>query len=268
MKTDTPLPFSPSGDTRPKAEATPWETPDAKPDLLEPHFRDVYNAYKTNPGPETAGPLLNTLRPVIDESLRSYGGTEASTATARARAKIMALDAVNRYDPNRAKLRTHLLSHLRGLRRTVARSTAGVYMPEQWRIDSHRVEAATNDARDELGREPSDAEIADRTSLPLGRVRRARAAPGILAGSQFDNAFEFNTPSVQAYQRWLDTIYHDVDAKDQVIMDHSLGLHGRDVLPANQIATMLGVSNGAISQRRLKLQKMIDQYDSFMGTRG
>lgn len=262
------FPHSPTGTALPPVDQDPWSTPPAPAgqpaSLLEPHFTTPFQNYRDKPGPETSGPLLTALKPVIDEALRSYGGSEAGTATARARAKVLALDAVNRYDPSRAKLRTHLLSHLRGLRRTVERSTAGVYVPEQWRIDSHRVDTAVRDARDELGREPSDGEIADRVSLPVGRVRRARAAPGVLAGSQFEEAFQVNSPNEAAWQRWVDAIYHTADPKDQLILDHSLGLHGKPVLPANKIAEMVGLSGGAISQRKARLQKDLDQFDTFM----
>jgi hypothetical protein len=63
--------------------------------------------------PEAAANLLTTVSPIIDKALKSYAGGESNTATLRARAKTMALEAVRRYDPTRAKLETHLLSHLR-----------------------------------------------------------------------------------------------------------------------------------------------------------
>lgn len=249
----------------PKPDAPdPWAAAPAPPDLLEPEYAPAVRAYRTDPTPETAAPVLAAVRPVIDEALKSYAGTEAPTATARARAKVLTLQAVARYDPARAKLRTHLLSHLRGLRRTAERSTAGVYVPEQWRIDARKVDAAYADARDELGREPSDAELADRVGLPLVRVRRARAVPGVLSGSQApDAAVDLTRPDERAWNRWVDGIYHDVDPVDQTIMDHSLGLHGRAVLPANRIAELVNLSPGAVSQRKARIQKQLDEFESF-----
>lgn len=264
-ETSVVYPFAPTGQSELSPTTDPWrEDKPTSSNLLENNFKVPYEAYMKSPGPETSGPLLAALKPVIDESLRSYAGSESQTATARARAKVMALDAVTRYDPSRAKLRTHLLSHLRGLRRTVERSISGVYVPEQWKIDSRRVDAAVTDARDELGREPSDAEISDRAGLPIDRVRRARQVPGVLAGSQFEGGFEFNHPGEKAWKSWVDGIYHDSDPKDQVILEYSLGLHGKPVLPANEIATMLGLSGGAISQRKARLQIELDGFETFM----
>ena len=235
--------------------------------LVEPEYYPAYSEYMRNQTPESASKLVSALAPVIDESLRSYGGSEAQSVTARARAKRLALEAIKRYDPARAKLRTHLLSHLRGLRRTVERSTSGIYVPEQWRIDARHVQAHEVDARDELGREPSDAEIADRSGIPLERVRRARQVPGMLAGSQYDGQITHSGMGQQAYDKWVESIYHDLTPVDQVILERSFGLHGKEILPAVNISKMLNLSPGAVSQRKAKIQQMLDEYDNFMGVR-
>lgn len=235
--------------------------------LLEPEYHESFMRYKQAPTPEHASHLLTSLSPVLDEALRSYGGTEADSVTAKAKAKLFALEAIGRYDPARAKLRTHLLSHLRGLRRSVERSTSGVYVPEQWRIDSRHVNAAYTDARDELGREPSDAEIGDRIGMPVARVRKARGVPGVLASSQFDSGIASERPDHKAWGQWVEGIYHDLNPIDQVILEHSFGLHGRPVLAAGQIAEKVNLSPGAISQRKSRIQNMLDEYDTFLGRR-
>lgn len=254
------------------AKPTLWSmygpTPQRSGLMIEPDYLAPYHAYMTNRSPETADAMLKALSPVIDESLRSYGGTEAATVTARARAKKMVLEAVDRYSPERAKLRTHLLSHLRGLRRVTERSTAGVYVPEQWRLDARHVDAATSDLSDALGRDPSDAEVADRLGLPLDRVRKARSVPGVLAGSQYEGPSAGTAPADEkAWNTWVESVYADLNPIDQVILEHSFGLHGRPALPANRIAAKVNLSAGAVSQRKSRIQMLLDGYDSFMGRR-
>lgn len=257
----------PPAPAAPPPRQTPWGAVPGPGPLLEPEYAKAVHAYRANPAPETADPLLKALRPVLDEGLKSYAGAEAQSPTLRAHAKRLALEAVRRYDPDRAKLRTHLLSYLRGLRRVSERATAPVYVPEQRRIDSQRVDRAAADLNDELGRHASDAELADRTALPLARVRRARAVPGVLAGSQTDDGpVPLSTPSERAYHAWLNAIYVDLDPVSQVILEHSAGLHGKPVLPAQVIAKMVGLSPGAVSQRLAKIQQQVDQFDLFMGT--
>lgn len=238
--------------------------------LLEPAYRDAYTAYRKDPGPHTAGPLLTALTPVIDEGLRSYAGSEATSPTLRARAKTLTLEAVRRYNPDRAKLRTHLLSHLRGLRRVTEQATRGVYVPEQWKLDSQQIAGVLPDLRDELAREPSDAELADRLGIPLSRVRRGRQVPGVLSAAQAPAAqLELKHPDERAWDVWVESIYHDLPPVDQVILEHSFGLHDRPVLPAGQIARMVNLSPGAVSQRKSRIQQQLDEFETFLrGRRG
>lgn len=248
----------------PESLSPPWGGVET-PSLLEPEYADAYHAYRKTGTPQAADALLTAVRPVLDESLRSYAGSEARTGTALANAKRLALQAAARYDPSRAKFRTHLLSHLRGLRRVTERSTAGAYVPEQWRIDAQRIARHETDLRDELGREPSDGELADATSIPVARVRKARVVPGVLASSQYEGGLQLSSPDERAWNSWVESIYHDLQPLDQVILEHSFGLHGRPALQANDIAKMVNLSPGAVSQRKARIQAQLDEYDTFLG---
>lgn len=246
--------------------SAPTDRPPAPaPSLLEPEYANDYYDFVGTKSPQAADRLLTSLKPVMSEALRSYAGPEAQSPTLQARAKILTLQAMDRYDPQRAKLRTHLLSHLRSLRRVTERATAGAYLPEQWRLDARVVNATHADLRDELGRDPSDAEISDRAKIPLVRVRSARKVPMILSSGQVGDSVPISTPQHRAWEIWCDAVYHDLAPTDQVILEHSFGLHGKPVLPANAIAAKLGLSAGAVSQRGAKIQQMLDSFEQFMG---
>ncbi len=262
----------PSPGPRPPKIPRPWAAAappaDAQTDLLEPEYRAPVLAYLKSPTPHTAGPVLDAVSPVIDEAMRSYAGTESQAATARAKAKTLTLEAVRRYDPARAKLRTHLLSHLRGLRRAVERQSGGVYVPEQWRIDSRTVAATHADLRDELGRDPSDAEVADRTRIPLDRVRRSRKVPLVMGSSRAGGeGVQLAAPSERAWNKWVEGVYHELHPTDQVVLEHSFGLFGNPVSSGQDVAKRLNLSPGAVSQRKARIQGMLDEFDSFMGSR-
>lgn len=234
--------------------------------LLEPEYAAPYRAYARSPTPENADALLSAVRPVLSEAVRSYAGGEAGSPTTTARAKSLALEAFSRYDPDRAKLRTHLLSHLRGLRRQTARSASPVYVPEGWRANAVRMSAALPDLEDRLGREPSDAELADHMGIGLDQVRRARSVPGVLASGQMADA-QPSGPVVdpEAWKTWTEAVYLDSTPVDQVILDHGFGLHGKPVLTGGQIAKKLNISPGAVSQRKAKLQQQLNEYHTFLG---
>jgi hypothetical protein len=253
-------------DPTPDAPSTAASSP--APVLIEPEYASAFGAYRRAKSPENASALLTAVHPVLSEAVKSYAGGETGSATAMARAKSLALEAFDRYDPARAKLRTHLLSHLRGLRRQTARSAAGVYAPESWRIDRQRLDAALPEVRDALGREPSDAELADHLGVSLDRIQKARTVPGVLSGSQVQDHVSAPRHDEAAWQTWLKIVYHDLGPVDQAILERSFGMHGHPVLSGSQIAKKVGLSPGAVSQRRARIQKVLDEYDAFMGRTG
>lgn len=251
----------------------PWTTmgdPDdapapTGPSLLEPEYAPAYHAYAAAPTPANASALLTAVHPIINEAARSYAGGEAGSPTVLANAKRLTLEAAGRYDPNRAKLRTHLLSHLRGLRRQVARSSAGVYAPEQWRLDAQRLSGHLPDLRDQLGREPSDAELSDHTGLSMERIRKARSVPGTLSSSQAGDAMAVDKRDPEAYRMWVEAIYHDSSPIDQVILENSLGLFGKPIKSGGEVAKMINRTGGSVAQRKARLQQQLDMYETFLG---
>jgi hypothetical protein len=54
-------------------------------------------------------------------------------------------------------------------------------------------------------------------------------------------------------------IYYDLGDTDRVVMDYSLGLHGAPAVSTTDIAKRLGLTAGAVSQRKAKIQAMIDE---------
>jgi RNA polymerase primary sigma factor len=237
--------------------------------LLEPDFSDPYTQWSTNQNPQTTSALLKSVDPVLTAALRSYGGQNSPTM--KSKAKVMALDAMKRYDPTKAKLRTHLMSQLQGLRRASARESQILAVPEQVALDSGHLRESENFLRDQHGRDPSDSELADHTGLSLKRItyiRRARPTypEGSLVRPTEDAGDDSYAPPIKqrgsgGARQWQQMVYYDLDPKDQLIMEHTLGMHGKQVLANQDIAKKLGVSPGAVSQRKARIQQKLDMRD-------
>lgn len=238
---------------------------------LEPDFADSFNAWKADPTPTTSGGLLKTVTPVLDSALKSYGGASPSP-TLRSSAKRMALQAMQTYDPAQGTLRTHLLSQLQGLRRVSAKERNIISLPEQVALDQKYLLGAESQLRDDLGRDPSDAEIADHTGLSYKRLKYIRQAKPTVAESSAsgisDDGEDYIEPASQGLGRddrgeaWLDFVYADLDPTNRVIMDYSLGRNGSPKLSLSEIARRLGITPSAASQRAAKVQQMIDERQS------
>ncbi len=250
-------------------KVTPPETEPALPQesLIEPEFADHYQAWKDNPTPTTMGGMIKAVNPVIESAVKTYG---RPSPTLRSRAKVISADAINKYDPSKGKLRTHLMYHLQGLRRYSTREQQVIRLPERVSLDLYRIREAENELKDTLGRDPSVAELADRTGLSkrrIGYVRKAQPgmAEGSLApvGEPGEEQAQLG-PAVQSAsgeEAWQNFVYHDLGPMDQLIMEHTLGLYGKPILPKKEIARKAGITPGAVSQRAAKIQAQLNRQE-------
>lgn len=240
-------------------------------DLLESDYAEPFRAWKAQPSPATAGALLGKLGPVVDGALKAFGGPQGGSPVLRGRARRMVLDALPGYDPARSGLRTYLTGRLQGLRRVSADLGDAIQTPEQVRLDRHHLYEAGERLRDELGREPDDTELADATGLSVRRiahVRRARpeAAEGALRAPADDGGMEHFQPAVaggaDSADAWLEFVYHSLDPVDRLVLEHSTGMNGRPVLSGAELARTLGLTPSAVSQRKEKIQRRLDERDT------
>lgn len=249
--------------TPPAAAPQPAPEPQS---MLEEEFASPYNAWKAAPGPKTMGPLLKALNPVLESAMRTYTGK--GSPTLRSQGKLLISDAINKYDPAKGKLKTHLMYNLQGLRRASTQEGQIIPLPERVAIDLYNLRKHETDLRDELGRDPSIAELADRSNLSKRRITYIRKAqPGMAEGmlatdGEVGEEQASVGPAVQqadADRAWHEYVYHDLDPVNQVIMEHTLGMYGKPVLPKKRIAQMLKISPGAVTQRAAKIQELIDR---------
>lgn len=237
---------------------------------LEPEFQDSYSAWKSSPDPRTTGALLQQLDPVIASAVKNYG-LGSSGPTIKGKARRIIVQALPGYDPASGKLKGYLNSHLQGLRRHATRQTTAIGIPEQILLDQQHLFESSEQLRDDLNREPSDVELADRSGLSLKRIKHIRTArPGLMEGQvrapgedgsmeRLDTVAKVPGQSDPGEDAWLQFVYHSADSKDQIILEHVLGMNGRPVLPANKIAKKLRMTPAAVSQRAAKLQQQLNE---------
>lgn len=234
---------------------------------LEPEYREHYLAYRKDPSPAAAGALLRAVSPIIDTGVRTYGGGDSPLL--RSHARKIVLDSLPAYNPARASMRTHLMSQLRGLQRTAGWLDQPLSVPEQVMLDHHRLHTATSELRDQLGREPSTQEISDHARMSPKRMSYVRQyRPGV-AQSQVQNQFRTvggeddggYEPAVvhDSARQYAELLYPHLEPRDQVVLEHSAGLFGKPAHSHREIAKILGVTPGAVTQRAKLIQQRLDQ---------
>jgi DNA-directed RNA polymerase specialized sigma subunit len=231
---------------------------------LETDYDDAFTSWKKQPSPKTRGMLLRAVDPVISTALHSYAPKGGPNS--RSQARLMAMKAFESYEPTQGSLKTHLLSQLRGLQRVQGRSQQIISIPERVVLDRQHLTEEEKVLRDRLGRDPSDGEIAGATGLSLKRINYIRQAqPGVATGSIMDDTGtpfspQSNMPGVDMPGMvWEEMIYNDLGPTNQAIMDFGLGLHGSPVLDNREIAQRLGITPSAVTQRKTKIQAMLDE---------
>jgi DNA-directed RNA polymerase specialized sigma subunit len=245
-----------------------WKEKPAK----KPSLDEVYSHWKTNPTPDNMGALLETTKPIINSALTTYAGGNKAY---HGQAKLLAVKAFHSYDDTKGtKLHTHLMTQMQPLMRTAREHNMPVYIPERVSIEGAQMRRATSELKDQLGREPSDKEIADHTGLSTKRIFHIRkfdrgdvAESGLTMRSEDGSEEQFH-PSMETKDHnkiYLEYVHHDLDPIDQQIMEWKTGLYGHDVMSNNDIAKRLKLSPAAVSQRSAKIAGMVAEAQNTEG---
>lgn len=235
--------------------------------LLEDNYKQPFVTWKRNPNPTNAQSFLTSVEPVLNKALKSYARGSALSPTLKNRAEQIALNASRNYDPLQSKLQTYLMYHLQGLQRATAQEERIISAPEQVLLDQKHVYDASNKLRDELGRDPSDMELADHMSIPIKRIQYIRQMRNPVAESVFSGRVgedESFAPAVRQTNNdapWQEFVYHDLSPVEQLIMEHTLAMHGKPMLDGQALARRVGVSPGRISQIKAKIQQKLNMRD-------
>lgn len=226
-------------------------------------FLADYETWKADRSPAANAAILKRIQPVIGAAIRTFVGEENPLIAGNA--KVIAIESLPKFDPARGTLQNHLFAHLQGLRRQNRRQTAGVKAPEQVTIDRYALDMAVDDLTHTLDRDPSDAELRDYTGFSARRMARVRSyKPAIAEGTIADaETGENYAPGVYSAKKtrslWYDIVYGDLDPYHQTVMEHTLGLYGKRVLPNTELAAKLKRSPGAISQAKKRIQALLDR---------
>lgn len=235
-------------------------------DYLESKYKPQFQAWQSKPTPATTGALLKTLQPEIDRGIFAHVGQ--SNPLLKSRAKKMTLQALRSYDPTKARLGTHIVNQLQGLKRVSRQQTQILPMPERVTLNQGFIERAKAELAEELGREPNVDEISDRTGLSPKRINYVQKFKYPVSEGFFESMSQEDgdggfMPAVdqRPTNSWHEFVYSDLDDTNKKIMEWTIGLHGSRPLSNQEIALKLRMTPGAVSQRKAKIQQILDRED-------
>ena len=257
------------------ASATPIA---AKPDLSKKreHENQLLSDFKKDPSPQTFMPLLNSLRPLmITAASKNTRGSQIPEAAHMALATQSFYDATRTFDPKKGgSFRTHMFNYVRekGKRLNLKYQNIG-YIPETRATKYQSYQNAVHVLREELGREPSDIEIADESGIAIGEIERMRkeVTRDLIGREHFVTKGMAFAQSDKAMQAARD-IYYTLEPKHQLVLEYSVGLNGKPSLvkPSGKadiagIAKAAGLKLSDVRSARKTIKRKFSEYRSFMG---
>lgn len=224
---------------------------------IEKKYLDIYQRYSTNKDPESLNELIQALNPVLRKGINTFG---YGIPTLYGRAKLLAKNAIETYDPNKAPLESHVMLHLQRLQRYAPRTGNVLDVSEGQRMLARELSNAEKELEDKYNRPPSDAELADYLGINVRRIAMARTAYGAAPESVFEGNVEV-TPLEQKQslsdkeRLWMETVYQELSPMQQYIAERRLGLFGHKVEPVEVIAKRLKISPAMVSQHMKTIQQ-------------
>lgn len=235
---------------------------------LEPEYEAPFNAWKAGANPETTAGILKALQPAMDQGIRLFTGQAQPSPNLRSRARQTTLQALGTYQPAKGGLKTHVVNAMQGMRRINRNEQNPITVPDRAYLDNIQLRHASADLEYNLGREPSDQELADRTGFSLRRISKVRQMVRPAVPSSFfeqqddgesDGGFMPSVVTPQTHEVLHAAVYDELDPIGQKIFEWTIGYNGQPRLTNQQVARRLGLSPSAVTQRKSRIQRRMEE---------
>ena len=261
-------PAMPEGHTFPEA----WKVPKA-PEKQQELF--LWQKWKDGGHqPEHLEPLLQSLQPIIAKQVRVFTrGVPVPEQVLQSVANDRAADALKKFDPTRAggaALHSWVVNNLKGMNRYVGQNQNMARITEERNQLYGPARRATEQLRDELGREPTEMEIAHRINESPDRDTRKRVTAravkllnqekkdDLIASAEMDDPFVTENARMREA---LGLVRYDLSPEEMQVFEHIRGLNGRPRLHRTvDIAKALKWSQSKVASAKTAITKKLNAY--------
>ena len=223
---------------------------------------NLYKQWQQDKTPDNMSALLKSLDGTINSVAATHGATRDSNLKWALRLHL-AKDIKNRFDPKKASLQTFVYQSLQRTPRIKAQQRSVIHTPESSDTDLRRLRRSRQELIDIHEREPTRAEVADRSGLSIKRLEKLEKQFG--KPSMNLSAFHTETGGMDplgegdAPATAQERLYHQyaveaLDSTDRRIYD---SLQYNAPSSKKEIAASLGISAPAVSQRIEKINKAL-----------
>ena len=217
--------------------------------------------------------LVMQFRPLVQKQARQFFTSSVPLEDLVQEGFLGLMHGIDQYDPSRGvKLITYATHHIDGHLRHFLRDRTQIIKEPAWLQEmAQKVRRETETLTQELGREPSDAEVAAGLGLGEPEIARIRSTRSVFAVQSLDEAQEAGSSRVQVAESNTQAARTELPIEDKVVLEHALtrlkeieqkvlySFYYEDHSQTD-IARALGVSNNYVSHilknSARKLQQM------------
>lgn len=226
----------------------------------------IFEKWRDTQHPKHFQELYKSMKPLLyDAAKKASFGSNLPESVHRAWAAQNFLDALRTFTPGGgAALQTHVYNavHQKAKRLNYMFQNLG-HIPEPRAMQVGLYQTEYQNMRDQLGREPSAAELADRLSWNIKEVssiqKEIRKEFGLTEGVEETPFFESSTD-----EEILDYLYFELSPEEQVVYDYVFGKHGKPKLKKasnkidfEAIAGKVGFSSSKVRSLVIKIREKL-----------
>jgi len=231
--------------------------------------------------------ILSNLR-LVWYLVRRYAWSGVGADDIFSSGTIGLMAAVDTYDHTRGRLAPHARMHIRKeMLAHIAAQRSFLSLPTSVNYQALLIARAENALLAELGREPTEGEIAQRAELTVERLHTVRQATTAVVSlddtgtdaeesaglheSLADEDAETGDEVAEMRSRteWLGAALHKLSLREQRLLRRHFGLDGRGGLPLAHVAIELGISRERLRQIELaalrKLRRLLQSDNAHQG---
>ena len=234
---------------------------DAEDEVEKMRDMTPYGLWKFDPSSENLHNVVVSLKPTIDSAVASMGG--GGNPQIASKARVIAAKAVKSYKPEAgATLGTWVSQQLRQLTRDIRKSNSIIPIPDGAMLDAYTLYKAEQELIDELDREPSVEELADRSHFSIKRIEsiRKKMRPTQSEGSLTEGGNNLIEGSQSDFSKdALDYVYADSDLMDKKLLEYTTGYGGTEQLDNDAIMKKLKLTPVQLTRRKQRLSMRVKQ---------
>ena len=206
-------------------------------------------------------PLLKSIRPLIDSEASQWARQrDVPPAAIRAEFTSQAVEGLRTYDPKYgAQINTHLRSQMRRARRFITKYQNTARIPETRVYKVQKLQNATTYLQEQLGREPTEHELADEMQWSPKQVSYLqKEVRKTLPTTQFRSDPMSIVPSKQA--EILRLLPYELTMEEKQVFEYLYGFGGKPKLAPGAIAKKLNMSAPKVSRLKKSIAEKYKQY--------